>query len=130
IFSRPIKSPKGEPAGQVEIAFRIIGDGSRRLVSKAEDSNLVVFFPTEKETHCVFLMQGPYKTTSSRDKVPHDNKWNTHLVHETANLVAATLRRMPDLKLAFIGLIQTMPLLLQHQIPNNRLIQPAFDTIV
>ncbi len=95
IFSRPIKSPKGEAAGQVEIAFRITGDGSRRSVASAEDSTLVVFFPTEKETQCGFLMQGPYKTTSSCDNVPHDNKWNAHLVDETAKLLADTLRRMP-----------------------------------
>src|SRR6266478_3614849 len=130
IFSRSVKSPKGDPAGQVEIAFRITGDGSRRSVAKAEDSSLVVFFPTEKKTECGFLMQGPYKTTPSRDNVPHDNKWNAHLVSETAKLVAETLRRMPDLKLASIGLLQAMPLLLEHEIPDAWMFRPVYDAVV
>lgn len=130
IFSRPVNSPEGDPAGQVEIAFRITGDGSRRSVARAEDSTLVVFFPTEKETQCGFLMQGPYKTTSSRDNVPHDNKWNAHLVNETAKLLADTLRRMPNLKLASVGLLQAMPLLLKHEIVDNWMFQPVYDAVV
>lgn len=130
IFSRPIKSPKGEPAGQVEIAFRITGEGSRRSIARADDSTLVVFFPTEKETQCGFLMQGPFKTTPSRDNVPHDNKWNAHLVKETAKLIADTLRRMPDLKLASIGLLQAMPLLLEHEIPDEWMFRPVYDAVV
>jgi hypothetical protein len=130
IFSRPVNSPKGDPAGQVEIAFRITGDGSRRSVASAEDSTLVVFFPTEKETQCGFLMQGPYKTTSSRDNVPHDNKWNAHLVDETAKLLADTLRRMPDLDLASVGLLQALPLLLQHEIADDWMFQPVYDAVV
>jgi hypothetical protein len=130
IFSRRVNFPKGDPAGQVEVAFRIIGEGSRRSVARAEDSTLAVFFPTEKETQCGFLMQGPYKTTSSRDNVPHDNQWNAHLVNETAKLLADTLHRMPDLKLASVGLLQAMPLLLPHEIPDDWMFRPVYDAII
>ena len=130
IFSRPVNSPKGDPAGQVEVAFRVIGEGRRRCIARAEDSTLAVFFPTEKETQCGFLMQGPYKTTSRRDNVPHDNKWNTHLVSETAQLLADTLRRMPDLKLAGVGLLQAMPLLSQHELPENWMFRPVYDAVI
>jgi hypothetical protein len=91
---------------------------------------LVVFFPTEKETHCGFLIQGPYKTTPSRDNVPHDNKWNAFLVNETAKLVADTLRRMPDLNLASVGLLQAMPLLLEHEMPDDWMFRPVYDAVV
>ena len=130
IFSREVNSPTGDAAGQVEIALRITGDGSRRLIARAEDSTLVVFFPTEKETQCGFLMQGPYKTTSSRDNVPHDNKWNAYLVNETAQLLADTLRRMPDLKLAGVGLLQAMPLLRQHELPEDWMFRPVYETVI
>jgi len=130
IFSRPVNSPKGDSAGQVEVAFKVIGERSRRSIVRAEDSTLVVFFPTEKETQCGFLMQGPYKTTSSRDNVPHDNKWNAHLVSETAQLLSDTLRRMPDLKLDGVGLLQAMPLLRQHELPENWMFRPVYQTVI
>jgi hypothetical protein len=75
-------------------------------------------------------MHGPYKTTSSRDNVPHDNKWNGHLVNETAQLLAHTLRRMPDLKLAGVGLLQAMPLLRQHELPENWMFRPVYETVI
>jgi hypothetical protein len=40
IFSRAVNSIKGDDAGQVEIAFKIIGDGSRHSIARAEDSTL------------------------------------------------------------------------------------------
>jgi hypothetical protein len=130
VFSRSVNDPKGEPAGQVEIAFRVTDEGGRRSITRADDSTLVVFFPTEKETECGFLMQGPYKTTPSRDNVPHDHKWNANLVNETAKLVAETLRRMPDLNLTSIGLLQAMPLLLEHEIPENWMFRPVYNAVI
>lgn len=56
----------GKPAGFVEVAFQVEPNeaGSKRRdrdrVIRATDSPLVVFFPTEKETHLGFLIQGPY----------------------------------------------------------------------
>jgi hypothetical protein len=132
IFSKSATTAKGEPAGQVEIAFKLAtGDkASKRSIVKAEDSSLVVFFPTEKETHCGFLMQGPYKTTPSRDNIPHDNKWNALLVKETAKLVSETLLKLRDMKLASVGLLQAMPLLRAWEIPDDWMFRPVYDAIV
>jgi len=100
------------------------------VIAPGADDSTLVFFPTEKETQCGFLMQGPYKTTPSRDNVPHDNKWNVHLVNETAKLIADTLRRIPDLKLASIGLLQAMPLMLEQEIPDEWMFRPVYDAVV
>ena len=133
VFSRPvttITTPEGESAGQVEVAFRLANDAksSKCSIVKAEDSNLVVYFPTEKETHCGFLLQGPYKTTPSRDNVPHDNKWNNHLVKETAKLISETLLKLADLKMASVGLLQAMPLL--RKIPDEWMFRPVYDAVM
>ncbi|MDB4650144.1 hypothetical protein OAE37_00090 [Pirellulaceae bacterium] len=53
-----------------------------------------MFFPTEKETHFVFLVQGPYRTTPSRDNVPTDDSRDQKLIQRTAALL---MRSIPDL---------------------------------
>jgi len=132
VFSKPVATPKGQPAGRVEVAFKLSNHGkaSKRSIFKAEDSNLVAFFPTEKETHCGFLMQGPYKTTPSRDNIPHDNKWNSHLVKETAKLVSETLLKLVHLKMASVGLLQAMPLLGSKEMPDDWMFRPVYDSVV
>src|ERR1035437_9126231 len=74
----------GHPAHRVEIAFRVgAANGKRRLVQR-DDSPLVVFFPTQKETFLGFLIQGPYRTTPARDNVPEHDPSNHALGREPA----------------------------------------------
>jgi len=88
----------GESAGFVEVAFEVESnptDATRpERITRVSDSPLVVFFPTEKETHLGFLIQGPYRTTPSRDNVPKDVQWNQHLVSCTAELVTESLEKL------------------------------------
>jgi hypothetical protein len=51
-----------------------------------------VFFPTVLPTHVGHLIQGPYRTTPSRDNVPPDDTWNQHLVEQTGELLLESLR--------------------------------------
>src|SRR6185503_7630909 len=85
-------------AGNVEIAFSVSQEsGSRRKrIQRVERSPLVVFFPTVLETHLGFLVQGPYRTTPSRDNVPRGDTWNQRLVNETASLLRETLCWLRD----------------------------------
>jgi hypothetical protein len=57
IFERPIE----EDHLKVEVAFKIDADedGEEERIMPVKGSSLVVFFPTEKETHLNFLIQGP-----------------------------------------------------------------------
>jgi len=72
VFGRDVFTPEGKKAGQVEVAYALVEDAKskKELIKPISDSCLVVFFPTEKETHLGFLVQGPYQTTPSRDNVP------------------------------------------------------------
>ena len=56
----------------------------------------MVFFPTALATHLGFLVQGPYRTTPSRDNIPRANMWNRRLVRETGSLLVETLRWFRD----------------------------------
>ena len=89
-----------QAAGFVELAFELELDedseATRHSIVCVNESPLAVFFPTEKETHFGFLIQGPYRTTPSRDNVPKDDSWNQHLVECTADLVVESLLKLRE----------------------------------
>jgi hypothetical protein len=111
VFSRPV-THRNRDAGYVEIAFSVAqDDGSRhKRLQRVNRSPLVVFFPTVLETHLGFLLQGPYRTTPSRDNVPGTDKWNQHLVAETAVLLVDSLGWLRDHNLLNTALLRCLPL--------------------
>ncbi len=110
VFSRPVNID--ESAGHVEIALRLIPDedGGRESVSRVNQSPLVVFFPTVLETHLGFLVQGPYRTTPSRDNVPGDDAWNQRCVEETSRLLVDALTCLRDRDLLYTDVLRCLPL--------------------
>ena len=118
----------GHPAHRVEIAFRVgTAAGQRRLV-KLDDSRLVVFFPTQKETFLGFLIQGPYRTTPARDNVPPDDPSNQALVRETAALLVDVLRELRDDGLLTVDVLRALPLDAARFQPASML-RPLFDSV-
>ena len=112
VFSRRVDADDGRQIGHVEIAFALDKpEGqSRETIQRLERSALVVFFPTELETHLGFLVQGPFRTTPSRDLVPYDDAWNQGLIANTASLLAEALRWLRDHDLLDTGVLRCMPL--------------------
>jgi hypothetical protein len=62
------------------------------------------------QTHLGFLVQGPYRTTPSRDNVPRNDPWNQHLVKETATLLVEALRSLRDLGFLDVNALCSLPL--------------------
>ena len=98
IFSQAVTANGGLAAGQVELAFFLAKDdqSQRERIERLMHSPLVVFFPTVLETDLGFKVQGPYRTTPSRDNVPPGDDWNRHLVGETASLLEQALCWLRD----------------------------------
>ncbi len=118
----------GHPVHRVEIAFGVhAANGERRLV-KRDDSPLVVFFPTQKETFLGFLIQGPYRTTPARDNVPEHDPSNQALVRETAALLAEVLRELRDEGLLTVDVLQALPLDAARFQPGT-MFRPLFDSV-
>lgn len=69
VFSREVFH-EGKSAGYVEVAFELDLDSEKPQVKRIQDSPLAVFFPTVISTGLGFLIQGPYRTTPSRDNIP------------------------------------------------------------
>ena len=115
IFSRPVSS-EGTNVGYVEIAFALDQQpgGERPSVRRLTDSRLVAFFPTILPTNLGFLIQGPYRTTPSRDNVPEEEEWNRHLVQETSLLLVGALQKLREFGLLNVATLQSLPLNRTH----------------
>lgn len=112
VFYRDAKTTAGDVAGKIEIAFALIQDEStgKRVIKAIDNSPLVAFFPTVVQTNLGFLVQGPYRTTPSRDNIPQKDTWNQHLVKETGSLLVDALRSLRDLGMLGVNALRCLPL--------------------
>ncbi len=112
IFSRGVSDPDGKFGGFVELAFSLDSPSpqTKPAIRRVEMGTLSVFFPTIVSTYVGFLVQGPYRTTPSRDNVPRDDPWNAHLVKETASLLVEALFELKSLGLLTVEALRTLPL--------------------
>lgn len=112
VFSREARTSAGQTAGYVEIAFCVadIDTSGRWSIQPVAESPLVVFFPTVLPTNLGFLVQGPYRTTPSRDNVPLNDPWNEQLVQGTASLLVEALRWLRDHDMLDTEALRCLPL--------------------
>ena len=127
VFSREVFHDEGS-AGYVEIAFRLGSNNEGPSVQSVDDSKLVVFFPTVLSTYLGFLVQGPYRTTPSRDNVPQRDPWNQHLVNETAILLTNSLESLKQLGLLSVSALRCLPLDSSSFAEDSRL-APMFQAV-
>ena len=128
LFERPVRH-EGRAAGLVEIAFAIDseapGGGKGFPILSLPKSPLYAFFPTDKETHLGFHLQGPYNTTPARDNVMWPDSWNAHLVSETASLLRWALGWFRDHGDVSVSLLRCLPLEKGHF--ANTMFLPLFE---
>jgi hypothetical protein len=132
IFERPVPVPGNSETVRVEVSFRLeaedkAGKNPERIV-KVKDSPLVVYFPTEKATRFGFLIQGPYRTTPSRDNIPKDDDWNETLVKETAKLIADILSEIKDLGLLSVSFLEALPIRTED-FPDDSMFYPIVESV-
>ena len=105
----------------VEVAF-LVENGK---VIPARNTELVVYFPTEKKTELAFLIQGPFKTTKARDNLKLDDPANQMMLETAAQLAADSLEILRDLKLLDVSSYLALPL----QAPEDRFFHPVYARI-
>jgi hypothetical protein len=87
-----------------------------------------VFFPTALETHLGFLIQGPYRTTPSRDNVPAQDDWNRKCVAETAAVVRDALIWLRDVGHLNTSALRCLPLA-RAKFPEGAMFRPIFEAV-
>ena len=106
VFSKAMHASEDKLVGYAEVAFCLEHDRVRSIPR----SLLVVFFPTVVETNLGFRVQGPYRTTPSRDNVPHRDGWNRNCVRATAALLVEALIWLRDKQLLDVEVLKCLPL--------------------
>lgn len=131
VFHRDVFSDTQEKVGRVEVAFSLVGvkdAPGRWTVQPVAASPLVVFFPTVVPTNLGFLVQGPYRTTPSRDNIPRGEPWNQHLVKETSSLLVEAVRWMRDNAMLDTSALRCLPLD-REKFPEGAMFAPIFETV-
>jgi len=130
IFEKPVAVPDNSGQVAVEIGFRLeysTEDGTEGI-RRIHSAPLVVYFPTEKATGLGFLIQGPYRTTPSRDNVPEHDAWNRKLIRQTAKLVVESLRQLKEMGLSSVSLLEALPIAMDD-FAETSLFYPIFSTV-
>src|SRR5712691_7578549 len=130
VFDRKIYWPDDEGIERerrpVQIAFRLdtpLESGGK--ITEIEDARLFVFFPTDKETHVGFILQGPYRTTPARDNVPYADDFNQHLVQQSAALLVDCLPWLKARDLLDLDVLSLLPI--DHNFfPDGFLFRPLY----
>jgi hypothetical protein len=128
VFHQNVLTPGQKQVGRVEVAFSlqaIKDQPDRWAVMPVATSPLVVYFPTAVETNLGFLVQGPYKTTPSRDNIPRQEPWNKHLVGQTAELLVEAMRWLRDNGMLDISALRCLPLD-REKFPEGSMFEPLF----
>ena len=130
VFSREARTEAGILAGFIEIAFLLQEDKENKqwAIQCVDASPLNAFFPTVVTTHLGFLVQGPYRTTPSRDNVPPRDPWNVKLVQETATLLLDSLRALKSQNLLDVAALQSLPIE-RTKCPEGSMFAPLFDAV-
>lgn len=131
VFHRDVSPPEGEKVGRVELAFSLTEPkdrSSKWSIQPVSASPLVVFFPTVVETNFGFMVQGPYRTTPSRDNVSRSDPWNIHLVNVTAELVVEALCWMRDQSTLDASTLGCLPLE-RTKFVESSMFAPVFDAV-
>lgn len=131
VFHREVFSTELENVGRVEVAFALqpVKDRTGRwVVVPVATSPLVVFFPTAVETNLGFLVQGPYRTTPSRDNIPRHEPWNKYLVELTADLLVDAMRWLRDQRMLDVSALRCLPLD-REKFPDGSMFWPVFTAV-
>jgi hypothetical protein len=115
----------------VEVAFSLVRHAEvseQWTVQPVAVSPLVVFFPTVVSTNLGFLVQGPYRTTPSRDNIPRSDPWNQGLVKQTASLVVDAIRWMRDQEMLDAAALRCLPTD-RTKFSEGAMFAPVFDAV-
>lgn len=113
IFERPVNLLDVGCQVRVEVGFLLATSTKDKTeyITRIKEAPVVVYFPTEKYTRFGFLMQGPYRTTPSRDNIKDDDR-NKMLVAETSILIVDSLHYLKEMGLLSVSLLEAMPILM------------------
>ncbi|MGJ4949004.1 sacsin N-terminal ATP-binding-like domain-containing protein [Bradyrhizobium sp. HKCCYLS20291] len=107
LLSRDVSNEEDGRIYSVKIALLLNNGGE--IVAESPSTRLAVYFETEEATGLHFHVHGPFKLTDNRANIKRNHPWNTHLVSEIAQLLAASLTGLRDKGLVKRGFLEVLP---------------------
>lgn len=131
VFEKPISPTDSNNAVFIEIGFKLTKNDKRETesIQPINQSPLIVFFPTEKETNLGFLIQGPYRTTPARDNIPKDDDWNASLISDTATFLVDVLHELKNMNLLNVDLLNALPID-SNSFPEDSMFFPIYREVL
>ena len=112
----------------IEIAFKY--DEEKKQIVPANNTDLVVLFPTEKETGLNFVINGNFQTTPARDNVPPEKEHNKKLIECVQDLLKKIVPELKDKGLMNVSLMKTLPTdKSQFESDKMAFFKPIYDTV-
>ncbi len=112
----------------VEIAFRY--DGEANQIIPANNTDLVVLFPTEKTTGLNFIINGNFQTTKSRENIPSDSEHNQLLIRKIQELLQVVIPELKNKGFMNISLMKTLPTDKSRFVSDKMaFFKPIYDTV-
>jgi len=101
------KTQFGEDDLEIEIAFKL-DDGS--LVELGEqNSKLSSYFLTDKSTHLNFIVQAPFKTTTSRDNILEEDEKNIFLMDMASSFIKECIDKIKNQGFLNVEFLKILP---------------------
>jgi uncharacterized protein DUF3883 len=115
---------------KVEVAFQVgKEDGNvKDIIVPVSIPKLSVYFPTEKETHLKFLVQGPYKTTPNRENIPLDDEQNKFITEQLGELVSKSISILKQLDYLDLNLLNILPIEKKH-VEGNPIYSAIYEKV-
>ncbi|MGC8656998.1 MAG: sacsin N-terminal ATP-binding-like domain-containing protein [Thermoplasmata archaeon] len=130
VFEKPIQDGNER---LIEVAYLIKDnndDKNKNInIIEVKNSTLVVYFPTEKETHLNFLIQAPFNTTATRENILEDDDWNKQLIPKIAEFVVETITKIKYMKLLNVDFLKILPIDSEYRSGKNDLYNFIYDKV-
>lgn len=112
----------------VELAFRLVDVDGLQRVRPTDSTELVVFFPTQRQTGLGFLLQAPFVVNITRENMQEAAPLNRLLVERAAGLLVIALERLRDLGWLDGFALEALPLR-QREFAEGTLLRPLYDIV-
>jgi len=121
VFTRNTSLSENDRELDVSITFRL--DEKGKILAEP-GQKLVVYFPTEQVTGLNFRLHGPFLLTENRANIKNDNKTNSKLIQECANLLGDSIQHIRKEDLLTVDFLSMLPIRKENASP---LFLPLYD---
>ncbi len=110
----------------LSIAFK---QNEKGQIVPAVGHHLFVLFETAVETHLGFLVNGPFRTTPSRETIKQNDSLNQYLVEQLSLLLCESLEAVREMGLLDVSFLQCLPTKELNKYPDQWMFRSLHENV-